>query len=120
MRASRAITGRTRSSSPITADGSSTRTVSALRVLPDVVAACREIPVMMDGGIRRGTDVLKALALGARFVFVARPFNYAAAIAGDAGVAHAIELLGERDRPRHGDARRAQHRGDVAALPCGV
>jgi L-lactate dehydrogenase (cytochrome) len=68
-------------------------TVSALRVLPDVVAACPEIPVMMDGGIRRGTDALKALALGARLVWVARPFNYAAAIAGDAGVAHAIALL---------------------------
>jgi len=74
-------------------------TVSALRVLPDVVAACREIPVIVDGGVRRGTDVLKALALGARFVFVSRPFNYAAAIAGDAGVAHAIRLLGsEVDR----------------------
>jgi len=73
--------------------------VSALRVLPDVVAACKEIPVIVDGGVRRGTDVLKALALGARFVFVARPFNYAAAIAGDAGVAHAIRLLGsEVDR----------------------
>ena len=68
-------------------------TVSALRVLPDVVAACREIPVIIDGGVRRGTDVLKALALGARFVFVARPFNYAASIAGDAGVHHAIGLL---------------------------
>jgi len=68
-------------------------TVSALRVLPDVVAACREIPVIVDGGVRRGTDVLKALALGARFVFVARPFNYAASIAGDAGVHHAIGLL---------------------------
>jgi L-lactate dehydrogenase (cytochrome) len=74
-------------------------TVSALRVLPDVVAACKEIPVIVDGGVRRGTDVLKAIALGARFVFVARPFNYAAAIAGDAGVAHAIRLLGsEVDR----------------------
>jgi L-lactate dehydrogenase (cytochrome) len=48
---------------------------------------------MMDSGIRRGTDVLKALALGAQFVFVGRPFNYAAAIAGEAGVRHAIGLL---------------------------
>lgn len=68
-------------------------TLSALRVLPDVVAACKEIPVIVDGGVRRGTDVLKALALGARFAFVARPFNYAAAIAGDAGVEHAVKLL---------------------------
>jgi L-lactate dehydrogenase (cytochrome) len=49
--------------------------------------------VMMDSGIRRGTDVLKALALGARFVFVGRPFNYAATVAGEAGVAHAIGIL---------------------------
>lgn len=48
---------------------------------------------MLDGGIRRGTDVLKALALGARFVFAGRPFAYAAAVAGQAGVAHAIHLL---------------------------
>jgi L-lactate dehydrogenase (cytochrome) len=68
-------------------------TVSALRVLADVVAACPGIPIMMDGGIRRGTDALKALALGARFVWIARPFNYAAAIAGDAGVKHAIALM---------------------------
>jgi len=51
--------------------------------------------VMMDSGIRRGTDVLKALALGAQFVFVGRPFLYAAAIAGEAGVRHAIKLLQE-------------------------
>ena len=67
--------------------------VAQLRVLPAIVEACRDIPVIVDGGIRRGTDVLKALALGARFVFVARPFNYAAAIGGDAGVRRAIALL---------------------------
>ena len=67
--------------------------VSPLRVLPKVVAACPEIPVMIDGGIRRGSDVLKALALGACFVFVGRPFGYAASVAGEAGVAHAIDLL---------------------------
>jgi len=49
--------------------------------------------VMMDGGIRRGTDVLKALALGAQFVFVGRPFLYAAAIGAQAGVRHGIGLL---------------------------
>lgn len=67
--------------------------VAPLRVLASVVAACPGVPVMMDSGVRRGTDVLKALALGARFVFVGRPFAYAASIAGEAGVAHAIELL---------------------------
>ena len=50
--------------------------------------------VMIDGGIRRGTDVLKALALGADFVLVGRPFNYAAAIGGEAGVRHAVAILG--------------------------
>src|SRR5450631_669471 len=69
--------------------------VSALRVLPAIVAACPDIPVMMDGGVRRGTDVLKALALGAKFVFVGRPFNYAASIAGERGVDHAIRLLSD-------------------------
>jgi L-lactate dehydrogenase (cytochrome) len=54
-----------------------------------------DFPVMMDCGIRRGTDVLKALALGARFVFVGRPFNYAAAVAGEEGVRHAIRILAD-------------------------
>jgi L-lactate dehydrogenase (cytochrome) len=67
--------------------------VSALRVLPEIVATCPDIPVMLDGGVRRGTDVLKALALGAKFVFVGRPFNYAAAIGGVTGVGHAIALM---------------------------
>ena len=67
--------------------------VSPLRVLPEVVAAVGDWPVMMDSGIRRGTDILKAFALGARFVFVGRPFNYAASIGGEAGVAHAIDIL---------------------------
>jgi L-lactate dehydrogenase (cytochrome) len=51
--------------------------------------------IMMDSGIRRGTDVLKALALGAQFVFIGRPFLYAASIAGEAGVRHAANLLRE-------------------------
>ena len=67
--------------------------VAALRVLPEIAATCPDVAVMMDGGIRRGTDVLKALALGAKFVFVGRPVGYAAAIAGAAGVGHAIGLL---------------------------
>ena len=68
-------------------------TVSPLRVLPAIVEAAGDMTVMMDSGIRRGTDVMKALALGASFVFVGRPFNYAAAIAGEAGVRHAYEIL---------------------------
>ena len=71
-------------------------TLSPLRVLPEVVKAVGpDFPVMMDSGIRRGTDVIKALALGAKFVFVGRPFNYAAAVAGEAGVRHAIRILAD-------------------------
>ena len=67
--------------------------IAPLRVLPAIVKACPGIPVMIDSGIRRGSDVLKALALGAKMVFAGRPFAYAAAVGGEAGVAHAIELL---------------------------
>ncbi|HEY0296816.1 MAG TPA: alpha-hydroxy acid oxidase [Bordetella sp.] len=69
--------------------------VAPLRVLPQIAEAAGDMAVMMDSGIRRGTDVLKALALGARCVFLGRPFNYAAAVGGEAGVAHAIRLLRE-------------------------
>ncbi|WP_443089184.1 alpha-hydroxy acid oxidase [Xylophilus sp.] len=68
--------------------------VSPLEVLPDVVAALGpDYPVMIDSGFRRGSDVLIALALGAKFVFVGRPFNYAGTVAGEAGVRHAIGVL---------------------------
>ncbi|WP_110651612.1 alpha-hydroxy acid oxidase [Salinicola peritrichatus] len=70
-------------------------TIAALRALPEVVAAVEGLPVMIDSGFRRGTDVLKALALGASFVFIGRPFNYAASYAGEAGVKHAIQLMKE-------------------------
>jgi L-lactate dehydrogenase (cytochrome) len=69
--------------------------VAPLRMLPAVVAEAGNMAIMMDSGIRRGTDVLKALALGAHYVFVGRPFLYAAAIAGEAGVHHAARLLRE-------------------------
>lgn len=69
--------------------------VSPLHVLPEIVQACPGIPVMLDSGVRRGTDVLKALALGARSVFVGRPFAFAGAVAGQSGVDHAIKLLSD-------------------------
>jgi L-lactate dehydrogenase (cytochrome) len=68
-------------------------TVSPLRVLSSIKAVAGNVPVMLDGGIRRGTDVLKAMALGADFVFVGRPFNYAASIGGEAGVKRGYEIL---------------------------
>ena len=67
--------------------------IAPLRALPQIAEAARGMTVILDGGIRRGTDVLKALALGADFVFAGRPFLYAAAVGGEAGVRHAIELL---------------------------
>ena len=69
--------------------------ISALRVLPEIADKAGDMVVMLDGGIRRGTDVLKALALGAKFVFVGRPFLYAAAIGGEAAVRHGIGILSE-------------------------
>ena len=69
--------------------------IAPLRALPAVRAVAGDMVVMLDGGVRRGTDVLKALALGADFVFVGRPMLFAAAIAGERGVAHAIHLLRE-------------------------
>ncbi|MGI9408463.1 MAG: alpha-hydroxy acid oxidase [Hyphomicrobiaceae bacterium] len=67
--------------------------IAPLRVLPEIVEASGDMVVMYDGNIRRGADVLKALALGAQFVFVGRPFLFAAAVGGEAGVRHAAELL---------------------------
>lgn len=67
--------------------------VATLRGLPEISANANGMTVMLDGGIRRGTDVIKALALGAHFVFVGRPFLYAVAAAGQAGVERAIALL---------------------------
>jgi L-lactate dehydrogenase (cytochrome) len=67
--------------------------LAPLRALPGCVSEAGNMAIMLDGGIRRGTDVLKALALGAHFVFIGRPFLYAAAIAGAAGVHHAASLL---------------------------
>lgn len=68
--------------------------VEPLRVLPQICdAVAGDTVVMMDSGVRRGGDVLKALACGARFVFAGRPFMYAAAVGGEAGVRHAAGLL---------------------------
>ncbi|WP_126975922.1 alpha-hydroxy acid oxidase [Frigidibacter oleivorans] len=67
--------------------------IAPLDALPAILRVKAGMTVMMDGGIRRGTDVLKALALGADFVFLGRPFLYAAVMEGAEGVAHAMSLL---------------------------
>jgi len=72
----------------------------ALRPIVDAVEGRAEVYV--DGGVRWGTDVLTALALGARAVFTARPFLYALACAGEAGVAHGLEII--RDELERGMA----------------
>jgi len=69
--------------------------IAPLKALPEIKRQAGAMAVMIDGGIRRGTDVLKALALGADFVFVGRPFMFAAAIGGEAAVRHGIRLLKE-------------------------
>ena len=67
--------------------------IAPMRALPEVVEAVPQLPVMLDSGVRRGTDVIKALALGARCVFIGRPFAYAAAVGSCRGVAHGISLM---------------------------
>ena len=69
--------------------------VAPLDVLPEIVAEKGSMAIIVDSGIRRGTDVLKAMALGADFTFVGRPMLFAAALGGVAGVEHAIRLLRE-------------------------
>jgi len=67
---------------------------ASLRVLPEVVSAVNgEAEVLMDGGIRRGADIAKALCLGARAVLCGRAYAYGLAAAGQAGVARALEIL---------------------------
>lgn len=67
--------------------------IAPLDALERIVQACPDTPVMLDSGIRRGTDVVKAIALGARLVFIGRPFAYAASIGGVNGVRHAMHLM---------------------------
>jgi len=70
-------------------------TVSAsLRALPEVVAAVNgQAEVLIDGGVRRGTDVVKAICMGAKAVLVGRAYAYGLGAAGPAGVARALEIL---------------------------
>jgi 4-hydroxymandelate oxidase len=65
-----------------------------MEVLPEVIAkVAGRIPVLVDGGIRRGTDILKALGLGAASVLIGRPSIYGLAVGGADGVAHVISIL---------------------------
>jgi isopentenyl diphosphate isomerase/L-lactate dehydrogenase-like FMN-dependent dehydrogenase len=67
---------------------------ATLRALPEVVAAVNgQAEVLMDGGIRRGSDIVKAVCLGARAVLIGRAYAYGLAAAGHAGVTRALEIL---------------------------
>lgn len=68
--------------------------IAPLQALPDVVrSVAKTFPVLIDGGFRRGTDVLKAIALGAKLVFMGRPQLYGAAVAGTEGIAKVVDIL---------------------------
>jgi L-lactate dehydrogenase (cytochrome) len=65
-----------------------------IRALPEVVAAVNgQIEVLMDGGVRRGSDIVKAVCMGARAVLCGRAYAYGLSAAGEAGVTRAIEIL---------------------------
>lgn len=72
--------------------------IAAIDMLADVVAAAGDTPVLFDSGVRSGTDVVKALAMGARAVGVGRPYIYGLALGGADGAAHVIKsILAEAD-----------------------
>jgi isopentenyl diphosphate isomerase/L-lactate dehydrogenase-like FMN-dependent dehydrogenase len=67
---------------------------ASIEALPEVVdAVAGRLPILMDGGVRRGTDVLKALGLGAQAVLVGRPIVWGLAARGEEGVFAVLELL---------------------------
>jgi isopentenyl diphosphate isomerase/L-lactate dehydrogenase-like FMN-dependent dehydrogenase len=72
--------------------------VAALDMLPSVVAACGNTPVLFDSGVRTGEHVVKAIALGATAVGIGRPYAYGLALAGVPGIVHVLRcLLAEAD-----------------------
>ena len=94
--------------------------ISAVAALPEVLKEAGDMAVMLDSGVRRGTDVLKALALGAQFVFVGRPMLYGAAVSGVPGVRYAIDVLSaeiDRDMALLGIGDLSEMTRDFLALP---
>src|ERR1700734_2918284 len=67
---------------------------ATLRALPEIVAAVNgQAEVLLDGGVRRGTDIVKAICMGAQAVLVGRAYAYGLGAAGHAGVVRALEIL---------------------------
>ena len=86
---------------------------ATISVLPQVVErVAGRVPVLVDGGVRRGTDVLKAVALGAKAVLIGRPYLYGLAVGGASGVSRVVEVL--RDELRM--AMALTGRGSLAAI----
>jgi len=72
--------------------------IASIDLLPALVAECGKTPIWFDSGIRSGTDVVKALAMGASIVGVGRPYAYGLALGGTAGVVHVVRsILAEAD-----------------------
>jgi lactate 2-monooxygenase len=72
--------------------------LAAIDLLPDIVDAAINTPVLFDSGIRTGVDIIKALALGAHAVGIGRPYAYGLALGGVDGVVHVLRcLLAEAD-----------------------
>ncbi|OLF73896.1 2-hydroxy-acid oxidase [Maricaulis sp. W15] len=94
---------------------------ATIDTLPDIVAAVRgQAEIILDGGIRRGTDIIKALALGANAVAVGRPYLYGLGAGGQAGVERALDILLtalERDMALVGAARLSELTPDFVRLP---
>jgi 4-hydroxymandelate oxidase len=71
-------------------------TLATIEVLPEAVAAAKgRIEIFLDGGIRRGADIVKAIALGAKAVFIGRPLFWGLAVDGERGVARVLDILRE-------------------------
>lgn len=92
--------------------------ISALEVLPEICNRIRgRVPVLLDSGIRHGTDVIKALSLGASAVLVGRLYVYALAVAGEAGVKRAVSnLIAELDISMANAGRRSISSLDASLL----
>ena len=81
-------------------------TAGSIDMLPSIADAVGDrLEVYFDGGVRRGTDVLKALALGARATFVGRPIFWGLSVAGEDGVRHCIENSAPGIESGHGPVR---------------
>jgi len=89
--------------------------IASLEVLPEIADAVGDdIEVIFDSGVRSGTDVLKALALGAKMVCIGRPYVYGLALSGEDGVRHVLKsILGDLDLSLHLSGVPSVSKGDL-------